>query len=210
MLTQSSRHLLAREIEAESSRPREMATQGFMHPVLKISLEPLGAMIEDLTQEEAQIAPLPGQGRWSAQQVIEHLILTYKLTSDTVGRHLKSGRAARKGRRLLLSFLRLQTIGLGRMPRGVPAIHAVRPERVTPMDGPALRGRFLEAVEEMDELLGAARKKFGIQPCGEHPFYGGLRVDEWRRYHAVHARHHRKQLEEAIRNARSGKAGGAA
>ena len=179
-----------------------------MHPVLKSSLEPLAATIETLTVEEAQVAPLPGQGRWSAQQVIEHLILTYKLTSETVGRHVKNGQTAKKGRSPLMSLLRLQTIGLGRMPNGIPAIRAVRPERVTPMDGQALRERFLAAAEEMDGTLSAARKKFGIQVCGEHPFHGGLRVDEWRRYHAVHARHHQKQLDGAIRYARSGKPSG--
>lgn len=190
----------------EARRRTGTAVKRLMHPVLKISLEPLADAIESLTMEEAQVSPPPGQAQWSAQQVIEHLILTYKLTSGTVGKHLKSGRAASKGRNPLLSILRLQAIGLGRMPRGVPAIHALRPDHVTPMDGPALRERFLAAAEEMDLQLVAARKKFGIQPCGEHPFYGGLRVDEWRRYHSIHAQHHRKQLEGAVRFARSAKA----
>jgi hypothetical protein len=57
----------------------------------------------------------------------------------------------------------------------------------------------------MDALLVEARKKFGIQVCGEHPSFGVMRVDEWRRYHAVHARHHLPQLENAIRYARSHK-----
>jgi hypothetical protein len=176
-----------------------------MHPVLKVSLDPLADAIVTLTQEEAQVAPLPGQGRWCAQQVIEHLILTYKLTIDTVSWHLKSGRAAKKGRSLSLSLLRLQTIAFGRMPQGIPAIHAVRPKNYTPMDGRALRERFLATAEEMEATLVKARQKFGIQACGEHPFYGGLRVDEWRRYHAVHGRHHLRQLEGAIQYARSGK-----
>jgi hypothetical protein len=48
-----------------------------------------------------------------------------------------------------------------------------------------------------------ARKKFGIQVCGEHPYFGVLRVDEWRRYHAVHANHHRRQLSATIRYAKA-------
>jgi hypothetical protein len=176
-----------------------------MHPVLKFSLEPLARMMETLTLEEAQVAPLPGQERWCAQQVVEHLILTYQLTGDTVKRHIKSGRAAQKRRSPLLSLLRLQSLTLGRMPRGVPALHAVRPKVFTPMGGSALRERFLAAAEEMDGVLREARQKFGIQACGIHPFYGGLRVDEWRRYHAVHARHHVAQLAGAIQYARSGK-----
>jgi hypothetical protein len=55
----------------------------------------------------------------------------------------------------------------------------------------------------MDQQLVAARRKFGIQACGEHPFFGVMRVDEWRRYHAVHARHHENQLRNAIRYAKT-------
>jgi hypothetical protein len=55
----------------------------------------------------------------------------------------------------------------------------------------------------MDRLLVAARRKFGIQACGEHPFFGVMRVDEWRRYHAIHAAHHAGQLRNAIRYAQS-------
>ena len=179
-----------------------------MHPVLKTSLEPLVGLMEGLTVEEAQAAPLPGAGRWCAQQVVEHLILTYQMTVETVSRHMKSGLAAKKGRGPLLSLLRTQAIGLGRMPRGVPTVHAARPREFTPMDGPALEVRFWAAAEQMDALLVEARRKFGIQPCGDHWFYGGLRVDEWRRYHAVHGRHHVRQLRDAIEHALTGKSTG--
>jgi hypothetical protein len=100
-------------------------------------------------------------------------------------------------------ILRMQTIGLGYMPNGVPAMRAVRPVDVTPQTGTEISSRFLASAEAMDELLVAARKKFGIQACGEHPFFGVMRVDEWRRYHAVHARHHAGQLAAAIRYAKS-------
>jgi hypothetical protein len=178
-----------------------------MHPVLKAALEPLAARIAPLREAEAQISPLPGPDRWSSQQVLEHLILTYKLTSDSVSRQLKSGRVPKNHRNLLEFMLRVQTIGAGYMPDGVPAMRAVRPIDYEPASGHVIAARFLEAGETMDTLLVEARKKFGIQACGEHPFFGVMRVDEWRRYHAVHAGHHMGQLENAIRYARSVKAG---
>jgi hypothetical protein len=174
-----------------------------MHPVLKSALEPLAAQIALLSLEEAQIPPAPGQERWCAQQVMEHLILTYKLTSESVCRQLKSGRVPKNRRNVLEFLLRVQTIGLGYMPSGVPALRSVRPAEYVPESGEAIAIRFMAAGEAMDELLVAARKKFGIQACGEHPFYGVMRVDEWRRYHAVHALHHAGQLQGAIRYARS-------
>lgn len=176
-----------------------------MHPVLKSALEPLAQLMESVTQEEAQALPLPGQGRWCAQQVMEHLILSYELTSSTVSRQLKAGRVSKRRRTFLEFLLRVQSIGLGYMPEGVPAIRAVRPSHFTPQPGSEIAERFLRAAEEMDVQLVAARKKFGIEVCGEHPMFGVMRVDEWRRYHALHARHHFKQLRNAIRYARSTK-----
>jgi hypothetical protein len=158
--------------------------------------------MESVTLEEAQAPPLPGQGRWCAQQVMEHLILTYELTSSVVSRQLKSGRVSKHRRSILEFILRVQTIGLGYMPAGVPAIRAVKPEEYRPQSGSEIAKRFLHAAEEMDAQLVAARKKFGIEICGEHPMFGVMRVDEWRRYHAIHARHHWKQLRHAIRHAR--------
>jgi Protein of unknown function (DUF1569) len=174
-----------------------------MHPVLKSALLPLAEQISSVSMEEAQVRPLPGQDRWCAQQIMEHLILTYKLTSDSVDKQLKSGRVPRNKRGLLEFVLRVQTIALGHMPGGVPAMKAVRPYNFTPEPGSAIVVRFLQAAEDMDVLLVAARKKFGIQACGRHPFFGVMRVDEWRRYHAVHAKHHEAQLANALRYARS-------
>ncbi len=180
--------------------------QTYMHPVLMSALEPLAEQVATMSLQEAQVPPLPGQGRWCAQQIIEHLILTYELTSSSVSRQLKSGRVPKNRRNLLEFLLRVQTLGLGYMPDGIPAIRAFRPTQFTPEDGPTIAARFLDKAEEMDRLLVAARRKFGIQACGEHPFFGVMRVDEWRRYHAIHAAHHAAQLRSAIRYARSLKA----
>ena len=174
-----------------------------MHPVLKAALEPLAEQIASLSLEEGQVRPLPGQERWSAQQIMEHLILTYRLTSDAVSRQLRTGRIPRNRRNLLEFLLRVQTIGLGYMPSGIPAMRVLRPTDFTPQNGAAIAARFLDAAEEMDELLVTARKRFGIQACGEHPYYGVMRVDEWRRYHSIHANHHAPQLGNAVRYART-------
>jgi hypothetical protein len=174
-----------------------------MHPVLKTALDPLAEQIARLDRDEAQVPPLPGQGRWSAQQILEHLILTYALTTESVSKQLKTGRVPKNRRNLLEFFLRVQTIGLGYIPDGVPAIRAFRPNEFTPQTGQEIRARFLDAAEEMDRQLVAARRKFGIQACGEHPFFGVMRVDEWRRYHSLHAGHHLKQLSNAIRYAKA-------
>jgi hypothetical protein len=176
-----------------------------MHPILRSALDPLASQVATLSQDEAQTPPLPGQGRWCAQEIIEHLILTYRFTSESLSKQMKSGKAPRSRRTVLEFFIRVQTLGMGYMPDGVPAVRSVRPLEYTPEAGPAMMARFLAAAEEMDGLLVASRKKFGIQACGVHPFFGVMRVDEWRRYHAIHAKHHLGQLENAIRYARTQK-----
>jgi hypothetical protein len=175
-----------------------------MHPVLRKEIELLAREISGVSREDAQIHPLPGQGRWSAQEIVEHLILTYRLTSDELLKQLKKGKPPRNRRDGLQFFLRLQTIGMGYMPDGVPAPVAFRPRKYKPEPGVEIAARFLEAADSMDNLLVTSRNRFGIQACGEHPFYGVMRVDEWRRYHAIHARHHLSQLRNAIVFARSG------
>jgi hypothetical protein len=179
-----------------------------MHPVLKTEIETLANEISALSKEDAQVHPLPGNGRWSAQEIIEHLILSQNLTSETITAQLTKGTSPKNRRNLLKFFLRLQTIGAGYMPYGVPSMLAVRPRKYTAESGPAIAARFLESAETMDRLLVAARNKFGIQTCGEHPFYGVMRVDEWRRYHAIHARHHLAQLRNAIKYSQSVKEDG--
>jgi hypothetical protein len=174
-----------------------------MHPVLKSDIESLANRISVLSKEDAQIHPAPGRGRWNAQEIIEHLILTYAFTSYEVGKKLKRGKPSRDHRDLLKFVLRIQTIGLGYMPDGVPTINAFRPAEYTPESGRQLAERLLEAAESMDRLLVTARHSLGIQACGQHPFYGQMRVDEWRRYHAIHARHHLRQLNTAISYAQS-------
>jgi hypothetical protein len=54
--------------------------------------------------------------------------------------------------------------------------------------------------ERMDRTLRACRERFGIQPIASHRFFGPLRVDQWRRFHAIHVRHHARQV-RAIRKA---------
>jgi Protein of unknown function (DUF1569) len=176
-----------------------------MHPVLRTALDPLANQIALLSQEEAQTPPLPGQGRWCPQEIIEHLILTYRFTSALLSKQIKSGKVPRSRRTALEFFIRIQTLGMGYMPDGVPAVRSLRPTEYTPESGPEMARRFLAAAEEMDESLVACRKRFGIQACGVHPFYGVMRVDEWRRYHSIHAQHHQGQLENAIRYALSQK-----
>ena len=55
-----------------------------------------------------------------------------------------------------------------------------------------------QEIDAMDRLLDRCRRKFGMERVAVHPFLGPLRVDQWRRFHAVHGLHHLNQLRAVI------------
>ena len=130
-----------------------------MHPVLRQALQPVADQIAALSLEEAQIPPSTAAGRWCAQEIVEHLILTYEQTSDSLSRQLSTGRLPKHRRNLLESFLRVQTIGLGYMPSGVPAQRATRPSDFTPEPGPAIAKRFSRRRRSHGSIAGGLPEK---------------------------------------------------
>ncbi len=66
------------------------------------------------------------------------------------------------------------------------------------MDGQQLVDLLRQEMDAMDALLDSCRRKFGIERVAAHPWLGPLRVDQWRRFHAVHGLHHVAQLQSVI------------
>lgn len=62
------------------------------------------------------------------------------------------------------------------------------------MTGSELVVAMKNELEHMDRLLDTCRDQFGMQRIASHFIFGPLRVDQWRRFHVVHGRHHLKQL----------------
>lgn len=174
-----------------------------MHPVLAVQAEKIAVQLASISQVEAQASPDPKIQAWSAQQIVEHLILTFEHSARLLEESLRKRRPSPNSHSIAQWLLKAQICWFGSMPRGISALRALRPGAVVPQDGKALAARFLAAAEKLDATLVACRKSFGLLPCAAHPIYGSLRVEEWRQYHAVHCRHHLPQLREAITHSRS-------
>ena len=135
------------------------------------------------------------------KQVIEHLVLGYRLTTSALETRLNKGRLSRNQNRTYLQWsLQLMILSFGAMPRGVPALEETMP---TPGRFPAMSGRQLsdllrQEIEAMDTVLDACRRRFGMERVGMHPWLGPLRVDQWRRFHVVHGLHHVTQLRSVM------------
>jgi hypothetical protein len=163
--------------------------------------------VAELSLSEAQVLPDSEHHRWCGQAVVEHLILDFQHSRNELQKRLKSGEPPSRSASLLQWILKTQVCFFGRMSDGVSASLLLRPDHFFPQDGPALAARLLAEAEELNKALSKCRIVFGLRPCGYHPMYGPLRVEEWRVYLAVHCRHHQRQFEQTIRFARKYPAG---
>jgi hypothetical protein len=172
-----------------------------MHAVLERVVGQISGEVRHLDADATQLHPKDLAYKWNAQQVIEHLVLGYRMTTEALETRLKKGRPSSKHRRTYLQWsLQMMILSFGAMPHGVPALEETMPK---PGGFPAMSGRELtdllqREIEAMDTVLDACRRRFGLERVAIHPLLGPLRVDQWRRFHAVHGVHHLGQLQSIL------------
>lgn len=172
-----------------------------MHAVLEPVVSQIATEVSGLDAETTQLHPKNLAYKWSAQQVIEHLVLGYRLTSETLETRLAKRRLSHYRKRTYVEWsLQLMVLSFGTLPQGAPALEETMP---TPGQFAAMNGRQLgdllrQEIETMDTLLDACRQTFGMERIATHPLLGPLRVDQWRRFHVVHGLHHVAQLRSVI------------
>jgi hypothetical protein len=166
-----------------------------MHAVLERIVSQISSELRHLDADATQLHPKGLEYKWNAQQVIEHLVLGYRLTTKVLETRLKKGRLSRS-RTYLQWSLQMMILSFGSLPQGVPALEETMPTpgRFAAMSGRELSDLLRREIEAMDTALDACRHRFGIERVGTHPLLGPLRVDQWRRFHAVHGHHHLAQL----------------
>jgi Protein of unknown function (DUF1569) len=172
-----------------------------MHVVLERVVGQIASEIQDLDADSSQLHPGGRTYKWTAQQVIEHLVLGYRLTGAALETRLNKGRLARNQTRSYLQWsLQLMILTFGNLPQGVPALEETVPVpgAFAAMNGPELGAFLRQEAEAMDALLDSCRRKFGMERVATHPWLGALRVDQWRRFHVVHGLHHVTQLRSVM------------
>jgi hypothetical protein len=169
-----------------------------MHPVLASGVAPLLHELNSLTESQMQLGPAANLKRWNIQQIAEHLLLTYEQTTKNISIRLERKMPTQRESTLLQRVLRFIVLMLGLTARGLPAPESTIPKNVQPQSGEAVAERVKAALEAMDRGLRESRNQFGMLPVAYHPFFGPMRVDQWRRFHAVHARHHLKQIHQIL------------
>ena len=169
-----------------------------MHAVLESIETRISRELSGLDTEVSQKHPRDKAYLWSIQHVVEHLMLSYCHTSRKLEDSLRKRSSSRHQSRTLLQWvLQLMVLSFGHFPRGVPALSETvpKPSDLPAMDGDDLARNLRNELKSMDDLLDRCRQRFGMEKVAVHPLFGPLRVDQWRRYHAVHTMHHLQQLQ---------------
>ena len=160
-------------------------------------LERLRRELEDATggATAAGLAQAPA-GKWSAAQILEHLLLTYQNTNRGLAKCLAQGAPLATRGTLKHRLAALLVVNLGYLPGGRKA-----PERVTPRGMPPeeVQQAIAPELQKMDSGLDACERRFGARTkIMDHLFLGPLTANEWRKFHWVHGRHHARQIRERM------------
>ena len=151
--------------------------------------------LSGVSAHAAELHPGGDARRWSVQQVMEHLVLTYRVTQRVLKERLEKGRVTQATPGAAQWVAKQFVIGCGVMPRGRQAPANVFPgEEFARKDGAELAMAMRDGLQSMDRLLDECVSRFGTGKIASHQFFGPISAAEWRRFHQVHGRHHLRQL----------------
>ena len=179
-----------------------------VHPAFHEMSNAFAAKLAGKSSERCQMHPSES-GAWSTQEVIEHLVLTYRGTLAQTGKYLQRGSPSERKAKWNQTAARILVVGLGRFPPGVPAPEFVRPGRggMPAMYGDALAALLQEELSRLDLHLVRCAQVFGKRAFAPHFRLGPLSAQQWRKFHLVHGWHHLAQVNRIQAQIRS-RAGG--
>ncbi len=137
-------------------------------------------------------------GGWTRQQVVAHLVLAHDATTQEIGRRLDKGSPTKRPRTMKERAAQFVMTGLGYFPPGRLAPEFVNPQRsgFPPSDGSGMASEYRRAIKALGNAIDRAEEVFGSKDAiATHPIIGPLSAGQWRRFHALHALHHTKQLD---------------
>ena len=155
----------------------------------------LAVALRGLSAHGTQQTPRANPEKWTIQQIVEHLLLSYRSTVRLVQVRLDRGTPTQARPSLAQRLGQLGVITLGHFPRGRQAPTPVCPDlAASPQAGEELMRGVHEQIEQMDHVLTQAQALFNGQRFASHVILGPLSADQWRKFHLVHGRHHVKQI----------------
>jgi hypothetical protein len=150
----------------------------------------------------------PVDGRWSIAEILEHLTLAFTRNAATFEKALASGELRGRPPSFKHRLIRILVVDIGYFPRA-EAPEGTRPAGTVPADRSLAALR--EALTTLDAALTRVQERFGDRAyVANHPYFGGLTVPQWRKFHWQHTRHHMRQVRARAGPAAPGPVGEAA
>ena len=158
--------------------------------------------LHNLDAAQTQLHPPSRPNKWSIQQIIEHLLLTYSSTEAAINARFTKRTPTRARPTLTQRVFQLAVTRCAYFPTGREAPEMVTPQPTThTLSGEDLTQAAAEHLARLDLLFTEAETFFGpTSQCASHTVLGPLNIDQWRKFQLVHGEHHLKQI-AAIRKA---------
>jgi hypothetical protein len=161
-----------------------------VHPEIQQARDALFEAVRDLTPDQADTA---AGGKWSVAGIVEHLTLSYSKSAAGMERRRQKGPGApARSRTLRQRLQQFVIVTLGYFPPGRESPTAVVPTGRPYRD---LLADLDRVFSELDASLTATGRALGgSRAVLDHPVLGPFSVNQWRKFHLVHTRHHAKQI----------------
>jgi hypothetical protein len=173
-----------------------------VNPDLQRLHRALTRSLRGLDDTQTQLHPPLHIDKWSIQQIVEHLLLSYSGTEAAISARLAKRTPTRAKPSLIQHFGQYTLIHLGYFPTGRKAPPLVTPLHTElPLSGEALTQAVTEHLARLNLLFVEAENIFGATSrCASHMVLGPLSINQWSRFQLIHGEHHVKQI-LAIRDA---------
>lgn len=172
-----------------------------MNPDFQQLQRAIAYSLRGLDSAQTQLRPKSRRDRWTIQQIIEHLLLTYSSTETTIDARLEKRYPTRTKPGLMQHIGQYTVIRLGYFPHGRKAPAMVMPAATeTSLSGEVLTLSADEHLFRLDAICNEGEKLFGTARCASHHVLGPLSIPQWRKFHLIHGEHHVRQI-LAIRKA---------
>lgn len=166
-----------------------------MNSVLDLLQREITSSLHGLDATQTQLRPLSAPEKWSIQQIVEHLLLTYSGAETALNARLAKRRPTAAKPSALQRIQQFAVYRLEYFPGGRQAPDIVTPANGTsPLSGEELATAVQDRLTRFDIFCTEAEQLFGSKQCASHNVLGPLSVDQWRRFQLIHGRHHLKQI----------------
>src|SRR4051812_3764905 len=166
-----------------------------MHPTVETTWKLISGATQGMSP--AELAQHP-EGKWSAAEIVEHLLITYPATTAGLRKALAKGAPLGSKPTLKNRLFQFVVLDFGYFPTGRKAPAMTLPKGLEP----AQVVRAVEqALPDMDNAITECEKRYGgTMKVADHPVLGPLTATQWRQFHHAHAKHHMPQIARLRRN----------